>query len=83
MLYPFLKVRKLCEKFNFRIRKSSTKFHIKVKKPHFKLRKALFKKGLERNFKIKNVLEFDLEKEDNRIIFEKEKKFKKIIVLKA
>ena len=28
------------ERFHFWIRKSSTKFHIKVKKPHFKLRKV-------------------------------------------
>jgi hypothetical protein len=45
--------RKLCEKFHFRIRKSSTKFHIKLKKHHFKLRKARFKRGLERNCKRK------------------------------
>ena len=44
------------------LRKSSTKFHIKVRISHFKLRKALFKKGLERKFKIKKVLEFDVEK---------------------
>jgi hypothetical protein len=31
-------------------------------KPHFKMRKALFKRGLERNCKNKNVLEFDEEK---------------------
>ena len=42
--------------------KSSTKLHIKVRKPHFNPRKALFKRGLERNFKSKNVLEFDVEK---------------------
>ena len=55
---------KLCGKFHFRIRKCSTKFHIKLKvtKPHFKLRKALFKRGLERNCENKNVLEFDVEK---------------------
>ena len=50
------------------IRKSSTKFHIKVRKHHFKLRKALFKMDLERNCKYKNVLEFDVEK-DGGIIF--------------
>ena len=43
--------RKLCGKFYFRIRKSSTKLHIKVRKPHFKLRKAIFKRGLGRNHK--------------------------------
>ena len=53
--------RKLCQKFNIRIRKSRTQFHIKVRKPHFKLQKALFKRGLERNCKSKNVLEFDVE----------------------
>ena len=52
---------KLDGKFDFRIRKSSTKFHIKVKKSHFKLRKSLFKKGLERNCKSKYVLKFDIE----------------------
>ena len=41
----------------------STKFHIKIRKPHFKLRKALFKRGLERNGKNKKFLEFDVEKE--------------------
>ena len=59
---------KLCGKFHFKIRKSRTKLHIKlhikVRKPHFKLRKALFKIVLERNCKNKNVLEFDLEKDD-------------------
>ena len=68
--------RKLCEKFHFRIRKSSTKFHIKVTKPHFKLRKAIFKRGLERNQK--NVLEFDIEK-DGRITFSRKKDKKKFI----
>ena len=43
-------------------RKSSAKFHLKVRKPYFKLRKALFKRGLEKNGKIRNVLEFDVEK---------------------
>ena len=38
-------------KFHFRIRKSSTKFHIKVREPHFKLRKALFKKGQKETVK--------------------------------
>ena len=47
--------------------KESTEFHIKVRKPNFKLQKALFKRGLERNCKSKNVLEFELEK-DGRII---------------
>ena len=28
-----------------------TKFHFKVRKPHFKLRKALIKRGLKRNGK--------------------------------
>ena len=47
--------RKLYEKLHFIIRKSSTKFHIKVRKLHFKLRKALLKRGLERNCKSKNL----------------------------
>ena len=41
---------------------SSSKFHFKVRKPHFKLWKSLFKRGLGRNSKIKNVLEFDIKK---------------------
>ena len=41
---------------------------LKVRKPHFKLRKAIFKRRLERNFKIKNALEFDVEK-DGWVIF--------------
>ena len=56
------KTRKYWGKFHFRISKSSTKFHFKVRKSHFELREALFKKGLERNGKYKNVLEFDVEK---------------------
>ena len=47
------------------------KFNIQVRKPNFNLRKALFKRGLERNCK-KNALEFDLEK-DGGIIFERKK----------
>ena len=63
-----MKTRKLFRKFHFSIRKDSTKFHIEVRKPHFKLRKALFEKGLDRNCKYKKcVLEFDVEK-DGRII---------------
>ena len=42
--------------------------YFKVRKPHFKLQKALFKWDLERNGKKQNVLEFDVEKDD-RIIF--------------
>ena len=68
-------MRKLFGKYHFRISKSSTKFHIKVRKPHFKLRKALFTKGLERNCKNKNTLEFDIEKDD--LIFFKKKFVKK------
>ena len=49
-------------KFPYQKRKSSTKFCIKVRKPHFKLRKELLKKGLQRNCK-KNVLEFDVDKD--------------------
>ena len=49
--------------------KSGTKFHIKVRISHFKLRKALSKKGLERNSKNKNVLEFDVVKDGGVIIF--------------
>ena len=41
----------------------NTKFHIKIRKPHLKLRKALFKRGLERNGENINVLEFDVEKD--------------------
>ena len=44
-------------------RKSSTKFHFKVRKLYFKMWKALFKRGLVRNGKSKDVLEFDVEKE--------------------
>ena len=40
------------------ISESSTNFNFKVKKHHFKLRKALFKRGLERNSKNKNVLDY-------------------------
>ena len=50
-------------KYYFRIRKYGIKFHFKIKKPYFKLRKALLKRGLERNGKNKNVLKFDLEKD--------------------
>ena len=70
-------MRKLGGKIHLIIRKSSTKFHIKVRKPHFKLRKVLFKRGL----KSKNVLEFDVEK-DGGIIFEKKNSLKKIILLR-
>ena len=58
----------ITQKYHFRIRKSSAKFYIKIRKPHFKLRKALFKRGLERNGKNRNVLEIDVEK-DGGIIF--------------
>ena len=61
--------RKLCGKLYFRIRKSITKFHIRVRKPNFKLWKAFFKKGLERNCKIKNV--FDVEKDCDILCREK------------
>ena len=37
-------------------------------KPHFKLRTALFKRGLERNCKRNNVLEFDIEKDGGIIL---------------
>ena len=57
-------------KVPLRIRKCSTKLHIKVR---VNLWKALFKKRLERNCKSKNVLEFDEEK-DGRIIFGNTKK---------
>ena len=59
----------LCGKFHFRITKSSTKFHFKVRKPYFKLWKALFKWGLEIYVKNKNVLEFDVEKDSGIIFF--------------
>ena len=61
--------RKLCGKFHFRISKSSTKFHFKGRKPHFKLRKAIFKRGLERNHK-KSVLEFDVERDGGIILWD-------------
>ena len=38
-------------------------------KPHFKLRKALFKRGLERNNKSKIVSESDVEKYGGIIFF--------------
>ena len=50
-------------KVSFMNKESSIKFHIKVRKPHFKLQKVLFKRGLERNCTNKNVLEFDVEKD--------------------
>ena len=49
--------------FEMPFKNKETKFHIKVRKPDFKLWKALFKKGSERNFKNKNVLEFEVEKD--------------------
>ena len=48
--------------------KSSTKFHFKVRKSYFKLRKAPFKRGLKWKDKNKNVLELDVEK-DGGIFF--------------
>ena len=51
-------------KTHFRIRK-----YIKVRKPHFKLPKALFKRVLERNCKNRNVLEFDVKKDGGIIFF--------------
>ena len=47
------KSRKLCGKYNFKIKISSIKFHFKVRK----LRKALFKRGLDRKVRNKNDLE--------------------------
>ena len=61
---PFSRLQK-SQKYAVIARKFSTKFHFKVRKPCFKLRKAFFKGGLERNGKIKNVLEFDVEKDDS------------------
>ena len=60
-----------CRKTNFKVAESTTSekgnhsnnFHFKVRKPHFKLRKALYKGGLERNVKNKNTLEFAVEKD--------------------
>ena len=72
---------KLCRKFHFRIRKSSTKFYIKVRKPHFQLQKALFKRSFERNCKAKNVLEYDLEKAGWIIFKDNYFCLKKIILL--
>ena len=63
-----IRIRKSSTKLHFRKRTSKTKFHFKIRKPYFKLRKAFFKRGLERNCKNKNVLEFDVEK-DVGIIF--------------
>ena len=45
-----------------RIRKSNTKFHIKLRKTHFKIRKWNFKKVLLKNDESKKVLEIDVEK---------------------
>ena len=55
-------------KFSTRFPRYFRDFHSKVRKPHFKLWKALFKRGLESNFKNKNVLELDVEK-DGGIFF--------------
>ena len=71
----------LCGKFHFRRRKSSTKFYIKVRKPHFQLQKALFKRDFERNFKNKNVLEYDVEKDGGFIFKDNYFCLKKIILL--
>ena len=68
MFYRLLKGQFLLNKQKIS-RKSSTKFHFKVRKPNFKHRKALFKRGLERKFKNKNVSKFDVEK-DGMITFE-------------
>ena len=40
---------------------------------HFKLRKELFKRDLERNGKSKNILEIDVEKDDGIIFWKKYK----------
>ena len=75
--------------FDFRIRKSSTKFHIQIRKPHFKLRKALFKSGLERTRRSKNVLEFEVKKKlvglcfEERILFKKDYTFNPVHVSPA
>ena len=60
MLWP-LRARK-SDNYNI-FANCSTKFHFKVRKPHFRLRNALFKRVLERNGKHKNILEFDIEKD--------------------
>ena len=52
----------------FRIRKSSNKFHIKIRKTHFRIRKWNFKKVPFKNDKSKEVLEIDVEK-DGGIFF--------------
>ena len=49
----------------------STKFYIRIRKPHFKLRKAFYKKSLERNGKNKNVLELDVAKNGGIILCKK------------
>ena len=48
-----------------------------MRKPHIQLRKSLFKRGLERNGKIKNILEFDEEKDGGIIFGRKQILFKK------
>ena len=62
--------------------KNSKKFHIKIRKPHLKLRKVLFKRGLVRNVKKKKFLEFEVEKEiweyflENKILLNKDNPFR-------
>ena len=43
------------------------------KEPHLKLRNALLIRGIERNCKNKNVLEFDVEKDGGIVFFRKKK----------
>ena len=52
------KAGKFCGKYHLRIRKFRAKFHFKVRKLHLKLRKVLFKRGLEKNDKNKNGIIF-------------------------
>ena len=52
---------KLCGKYDFGIRKSSTKFHVKVRK--LNCGKHFSKDAKKETVKKKNVVEFDVEKD--------------------
>ena len=62
--------RKKNEKYLLRIRKSNTNFHIKIRTTNFKIQKLIFKRGLLKTDKSKNVVEIDVEK-DSSTIFSK------------
>ena len=55
-----------------------TKFHIKIRTPYFKLRKALFKMDLKTNGKNKKLMEFDVEKDQflKKFLVNKDNPFK-------